>query len=364
MFQLTSLKNWNPFKLDALGIVTLLGAEEVGFAFGRLTNNHFSVFLPTVGAYVFAANSHATPIQGFQVYNITECIYTTDVPGWFSRWLLSQNVKTNATKYDVSYRDTSRPNPGFQSLLSISLGFIAHAPIIVLSVLIWDWWGFANGVLMAMSTLSRYIIVERTKRVLDNKATEGWEWQDGNVINKTLWILRSGEAVAIRAPRGLLINCLLTNPVAEGSVQYATRAIAWLSFGGFAVTLGMATLFIQILVVILVLSCTCIAVWHIGDDNNIIGTRMEMKRSEDHEDSNTRAEAYGRLELSCEEEEAMLHWSLFPRRTNRRWWECYQQCKDKGPGGFKDWRDVLANYAKNGTPGTTVVEDHLQPVPS
>jgi hypothetical protein len=103
MFQIDSLHKWDPFHIDALGIITLLGADEVSHAFGSLATNRYTSFLPTVGAYVFVSNSFTTPIPGFQVYNVDDSIYTTDVPGWFARWLLNQKVKTNATKYVVSY---------------------------------------------------------------------------------------------------------------------------------------------------------------------------------------------------------------------------------------------------------------------
>jgi hypothetical protein len=350
MYQLTQLKNWNPFKIDALGIVTLLGAEEVGFAFGRLADNHPSSFLPTVGSYVFAANSHTTPIPGFQIYNVTESIYTTDVPGWFSRWLLSRDVKSNATKFNVSYLEKSDRSSALRICIAISLGIVSHAPTMILSVLIWDWWGFANAMLMVLSTLSRYITIQQSKRILDENARTGLGWSGGETEQTTFWILRSGDAVTIRAPKGLLVNCLLTNPAPRGLVHFVSRAVGWLSFGGFAVTLGMATLFIQILVVVIMLSCTCVIVWHVGDDDQAIGTHIRILQEENPQDSDTRAEAYFKLGLSNEQEEDLLRWSLFPQRTNKRWWECYQHCKGKGPTGFQSWREVQAMYAIHNEP--------------
>ena len=355
MFQLTRLKDWNPFKVDALGIVTLLGAEEVGFAFGRLANNHFNRFLPTVGSYIFAANSHTTPIQGFQVYNVTDGIFTTDVPGWFSRWLLSQQVKTNATKFNVSIRERPHRPSTLRALISISLGIVTHAPTIILSVTIWDWWGFANAILMALSTLSRYIIIQQSTQILDKNAMEGLGWSGGNVEKTTFWILRSGDAVTIRAPKGLLVNCLLTNPVPRGPIHFAASAVGWLAFGGFAVTLGMATLFIQILVLVIMLSCTCLVVWHVGDDDTAIGKHIMIEGKVEPGDSNTRAEAYFKLGLSKEQEENLLRWSLFPQKTNEGWWECYQYCKAKGPTSFTNWREVQSRLAKYGRPDTPPV---------
>ncbi|MCJ1384635.1 hypothetical protein MMC17_007753 [Xylographa soralifera] len=355
MFQITILQDWDPIHIDALGIITLLGADDVSFAFGRLAANRYNSFLPTVGAYVFAANTFTTPIQGFQVYNIDDSIYTSDVPGWFARWLLSQNVKTNATKYIVSYRLKPRGLSALQILITIALGILAHAPIIVLSTLTSDRWGFANSILMALSTLSRYILIQQNKRVLDQHAEEGLGWGGGNIQQKTLWVLPTGDTVTIRAPKGLLVNCLLTNPKTKGHVQFWTRAVGWVAFGGFAVTLGMSTLFTQILTVVILLTCTCVVVLHTGDEDQAdqaIGMRMKIERHNDPEDSDTRAEAYFKLDLNDEQERDLIHWSLFPQKTNTKWWDCYHYYKSKGPTGFKIWRKVQENYAIYGKPDT------------
>lgn len=93
--------------------------------------------LPTVGSYVFAAKSFMVPIPGFQVYNIEDQILTTDVPGWFGRWLLSQTLKANATKIDVTYQPSPR-RLGGETVSAAALAFFAHVPAIVLSALLGD----------------------------------------------------------------------------------------------------------------------------------------------------------------------------------------------------------------------------------
>lgn len=349
---ITALQNWDPLRIDALGIVTLLGADQVSYAFGRLANDRYGSLLPTVGAYVFAANSFTTPIPGFQVYNIDDKIYTTDVPGWFARWLLSQDVKTNATKYTVTYvPDSPRPpHASFWTTFAIILGILAHAPTVILSALTWDWWGLANSICMASSTLSRFILVQLNKRALDRNAENGQMWLDGTTMKKSFWILPTGDAITIRAPKGLLVNCLLTNPRTAGPLRLLTEAAGWVAFGGFAVTLGMSTLFIQLLTVVILLACTCMVVWHVGDEDCEIGVRMKIGLQEDADDTDTRAEAYFKLDLSPEQEEALMHWSLFPLKTNKGWWSCYEHCKSKGPNGFRNWRVVQDNYARYGSP--------------
>jgi len=91
-------------------------------------------------------------------------------------------------------------------------------------------------------------------------------------------------------------------------------------------------------------------VWHVGDEDGEVGMRMKIELQEDAVDSDTRAEAYFKLDLSPEQEEDMIHWALFPLTTNKQWWACYEHCKSKGPNGFQNWRVVQDNYAKYVSP--------------
>jgi hypothetical protein len=40
------LHTWSPFKIDALGLVTLIGTDEINRAVGRLSVNEVTEFLP------------------------------------------------------------------------------------------------------------------------------------------------------------------------------------------------------------------------------------------------------------------------------------------------------------------------------
>lgn len=53
---LRSLMYWSPFRLDALGLVTLIGAEEVNQAIGRLVDSKYTTFLPLLGQYLISGN--------------------------------------------------------------------------------------------------------------------------------------------------------------------------------------------------------------------------------------------------------------------------------------------------------------------
>jgi hypothetical protein len=47
------------------------------------------------------------------------------------------------------------------------------------------------------------------------------------------------------------------------------------------------------------------------------------------------------------EEDSMVAWSLFPRKTNESWWENYEECKKIGsPSAFSDWDERMVKAAK------------------
>ncbi len=81
------LMSWEPFHISALAIITLLGAEEVDRAVGRFANAGITAALPLLGAFRLAGNNFVQPIPGFVLYNVSDGITTTDLTGWFCRWL-------------------------------------------------------------------------------------------------------------------------------------------------------------------------------------------------------------------------------------------------------------------------------------
>lgn len=89
-----SLSSWGSragLKIDALGLVTLLGAEEMDRSIGRLVPSIYLEYLPLLGAFVVAGNRFTTKKPGFVLYNISAGIMTTELAGWFSRWLQTQD---------------------------------------------------------------------------------------------------------------------------------------------------------------------------------------------------------------------------------------------------------------------------------
>ncbi|KAI1076591.1 hypothetical protein F5B20DRAFT_554791 [Whalleya microplaca] len=72
MMPLASLREWAPFQLDALGLVTLFGAKEMHMSIGNLTQGWFTEWLPILGSYAVANNEIAQSEPGFFLYNITD----------------------------------------------------------------------------------------------------------------------------------------------------------------------------------------------------------------------------------------------------------------------------------------------------
>lgn len=72
---------WQPFRIDALVIVALLGASEMDEALGGLVRYRYLEYLPLLGAFVIAGNDIVKPIPGFTLYNVSDGIQATDVAG-------------------------------------------------------------------------------------------------------------------------------------------------------------------------------------------------------------------------------------------------------------------------------------------
>jgi hypothetical protein len=88
---LQGLKAWSdkvPFKMDALGLVTLLGADQVSTAIGSLQRRRYTGALPLLAAFVLAGDRLTSIQPGFTFYNVTDGFTSTYMSGWFTRWLM------------------------------------------------------------------------------------------------------------------------------------------------------------------------------------------------------------------------------------------------------------------------------------
>jgi hypothetical protein len=94
---LSYLNSWAPFRIDALGLVTLIGAEGVNKSVGRLLQSRYTKFLPLLGAYLIAGDQFTAMASGFNLYNVSNTITTTSLSAWLTRWMNSQDLKRSTT---------------------------------------------------------------------------------------------------------------------------------------------------------------------------------------------------------------------------------------------------------------------------
>ena len=335
---LSDIRHWAPFRLDALGIVTLLGATELDLCIGRLVRNRLTEGLPVLAAYIVASNSIIKPIPGFVLHNISDGILATDITGWFARWLLCQN-STFASSV-VSITLNQRPASKWDEFSAYIAGSLAIGPLLVLAILMGDWWGLVNGLSMLISVLVRRTVVGQNRAALDLAASRGNDRSKEMI--KTFWALPTGTAITILAPRGVILDCLLTTPRPPHPRLYnLMRALGWLGFGCHVVSLGMASLVSQLLSLFLLLAATVLVVYAVGDEEAYIGSQLLLERKDSLE-KDFRAATYARLNLSESEEASMVAWNLFPHKSNEKWWDRYRDYQDKKEAGaLLDWDTLL-----------------------
>jgi len=319
---LESANDWAPVKIDALGIITLLGADSLRQSVSRLVPNGFAEYLPLLAAQIFADNTIADSIPGFALYNITDGVLATDLSAWWTRWLLCQKLNWNTTTLHVNALTQPRPLFTIGSAIMLCMNVAIDAALIVIPVLLGDWYGFATSVALVVTVVMRAYILFSLRRSLDYLISVADE-QDKDLVVLFL-TLPNGRAVTVFTTRGITTNVLLTNPRPRNhNIHLFFRAINWLAFGVLVVCLGSACLCTQITVVVTILVSTTVVVCRLGCDEDHVGHRLEIvKINPDGDD--TRSNAYMRLNLSEGQEEAMINYHLLPMKFNGFWWDRYR----------------------------------------
>ncbi|OCT52139.1 hypothetical protein CLCR_08906 [Cladophialophora carrionii] len=94
-------KNWTPyFNVNALAVIALLGQSAVNRNLGRLVRSKWLAYLPLIGSITFASDAFADKQPRLPVYNIDHDIYTPDVAGWLTRWLMARIFRTASTRIE------------------------------------------------------------------------------------------------------------------------------------------------------------------------------------------------------------------------------------------------------------------------
>ncbi|OAP63169.1 hypothetical protein AYL99_02396 [Fonsecaea erecta] len=180
------LLKWEPFHIDALGLVTLLGAEEVDAAVGRLVSSAYLEYFPLLGAYVIAGNRFIEKAAGFNLYNISQGIHTTDLAAWLTRWMLSQEFE--ATRNFVEWTVTEPRSRKGQIAFSLAISFVFNGFLVAGTILSKDWYGFANAIAMIVSIGVRAYVIGQQRIGFDamiDKVVKAGSLQGHNY--KTQW---------------------------------------------------------------------------------------------------------------------------------------------------------------------------------
>lgn len=316
------LASWSPFRLDALGLLTMLGGPEMSRAIGHLAFNQFTEFLPTLGAYTTPSNDFVEPLSGFTLYNITDSIFSTTFAGWFSRWLLAQNVSENTSVFTWKVKHRP-PRKQRELVLAATIGLLVNCSTTLLSCLMGDWYGLASAIGINVSIFVRWYLVTQNRQAIDRAATEETAKEPFECV-KTFCVLADNRVVTVFAPRNVVVNCFLTSPrPSRPRIYSVVRGLGWLSFAVFVVSIGQATLFFQLVIVALTVIASIITVSGSGTKIMAIGNTLSISRMEHSKFSGRRIETYCLLDLSQTEEETMIDWALVPKRHNIDWWKEY-----------------------------------------
>jgi hypothetical protein len=329
---LQSLYNWQPFRIDALGLITMLGAEQLNRSIGRLVPNRLFEYCPLLCAFVVAGDQITEPVAGLSLYNVTDAIFTTHVSGWLSRWLLSQDLRDAGTSLEWTVSQNKRPI-WREECIAVAVGLLLTGPLLVLTVLMGDWLGLANVLAMLTSVVTRWHIVGANRNMLDKTAVAGEAEQPR--ASKLLCVLPNGKAVVMYASQGVTRYCFTKNPSPQyPRIYLAVRMLGWLGFAVQIIAIGMSTLLVQIYTVLLVVIASFMTVYGVGADEDQVCRQLCVRRNE-HWESNPkdrRQNMYASLNLSEEEEQLLLDWNLFPKKiNNQNWWVEYRKlCESTG----------------------------------
>ncbi|RHZ57683.1 uncharacterized protein CDV56_106548 [Aspergillus thermomutatus] len=305
-------------RIDALGLVTLLGAEEMDRITGRLVPSHYLDYLPLLGAFVVAGNRFTSKQFGFTLYNISAGIVTTELAGWFSRWLRTQDLRQ--ARSVITWEVVEQPRPSRWKTVLVGVLLVAvpvHGLLIALTVLTADWWGFANVMAMVVSVVVRCFLVAQNRAGIDANVRRAQqeardykgkydetrmnrgkdkhmampvEPKDPSAIAKVIVVTDDSKAVTIAAPAHLIQLLFTTTPrVPNHGIYQATRFLGWVAFGVHVVAIGMSALYTQICTVVVMVTATILTAHKFGCDDSHMGRRIwkaftSRKRNDDDDE--------------------------------------------------------------------------------
>ena len=181
----------------------------MNYPIGRPSRSCITEYVPIVSSFVIANDSIRSVIAGFELYNITDGYYATDFAGWFTRWLISQDLTYNRTTLLINITQSTKGHDESFHLAAI-LGLSVFFATIGLAGVMCDWWGIANALSLGASVLVRSQLLGAFRNGVDRQTSTAIA-QSSTVV-KTLCKLQDGRLVTIYAPRGTVTGCLSSQP--------------------------------------------------------------------------------------------------------------------------------------------------------
>lgn len=307
--------------IDALGLVTILGADEIDISVGRLVQSTYLDLLPLLGAYVIAGNKFAEKQAGFAMYDVSTGVVTTELAAWFSRWLSSQDL--HQVRSIVEWTEIERRTtwaPFWVGLLLV--GVPVNGMLVALTVLSEDWWGFASAMAMIVSVLVRWIVVTQNRVGIDRNVTaaknsavnyvkkdyaretakyesEFMDYQikaerlrdlektnfpvellptlqkprpprDKFKISKVIVVMDNSKVVQIEAPEYLIRVFAISPDIPNPFFYDVVRWMGFIAYGVHIVSIGMSGLPAQIYMVVLLAIATISNIFKLGCDDSIV----------------------------------------------------------------------------------------------
>jgi hypothetical protein len=251
-----SLYNWQPFQVDALGIITLLGSEGIDAWVGRLVPSRWLEYMPLLAINVIAANQFLSKQPSFFLYNVTRGIHTTDMAAWFTRWIQCQQLETTRTVICWEAQTETPRQWFYYHAIAAAISFCLTGFLVVLTVLSRDFYGLAAACALIVSIFARAYLLNANRSAIDRAVVQQSPSSSTSTrtnTDKILIITPDSNILTMYVPGNLIIPVFIRNPVPSSPKLY--DLMRWICWGAFCVqiiTLGMAVLSTQMYVAVLI----------------------------------------------------------------------------------------------------------------
>jgi hypothetical protein len=275
--------------------------------------------------------------------------------GWFTRWLISENVNNATTVFEWKPRAGQKPGTSYVATL---VSCILVGPLLAGTILMGDWYGVGNAGAIILTIVTRLYLLQQQRLARDRLANS--LMSSGCDEIKIICVTRSdGKMVTLKVPESLLRTFYLAQDVGNPISYKMARYLAWSALAAHLLILGMSTLVTEIYTVILLVSSTVAMCYNFnvdfdrqhqagisshvdGQQDGIVRiafndrwdvirtdpTFARLKSMTTQSSRDRRLIAWAQIQPSEWQEAQMQRWNLLPGTDNKRWWHEYRYYKD------------------------------------